>query len=212
MNSLSFGPLRSRETPRQKRAVQRVHAILQATAECLSDGGLQDLSTTTIAKRADIPVSSIYRYFPTLDAVLLELYLQTASELREVLFTIFADKVGFPGWRDRLRALLSTHSVYLARHPYYRPLLMRFVTNRGPVAVEDEDHDELYSFLRARWAAGGDGFHGADPAVVANTTLQIALAMEDLIAAQPDRNASKPYSAELYTLLEGYLANYLRDD
>lgn len=211
MKKLAFGPLRSRETPQQKRAVERVHAILQATAECLADGVLQDLSTTIIAKRARIPVSSIYRYFPTLDAVLLELYLQTASELRDAMFEIFADKDRFPGWRDRLAAVLSTQRTYLARHPYYRPLLMRFITNRGPVAVEDEDHEELYSFLRVRWAAGGDGFHGGDPAVVANTTVQIALAMEDLIAAQPDRDASRPYSAELSVMLEGYLANYLCD-
>jgi len=212
MNTFSFGPLRSRETPQQQRAVQRVNVILQAAAECLADGMLQDLSTTTIAKRAGIPVSSIYRYFPTLDAVLLELYLQTASELREALFTIFADQDRFLGWRDRLGAVLSTQRDYLARHPFYRPLLMRFVTNRGPVAVEDEDHVELYSFLRNRWAAGGDGFHGGDPTVVANTTVQIALAMEDLIAAQPDRDASRPYSAELSAILEGYLANYLRDE
>lgn len=212
MNKLAFGPLRSRDTPQQRRAVERVHAILQTTAECLADGALSDLSTTIIAKRADIPVSSIYRYFPTLDAVLLELYLQTASELREALFAIFADLDSYPGWRDRLGAVLSTQRAYLARHPYYRPLLMRFITNRGPVAVEDEDHEELFSFLRTRWAAGGDGFHGADPAVVANTTVQIALAMEDLIAAQPDRDASRPYSAELSVMLEGYLANYLSDD
>jgi AcrR family transcriptional regulator len=212
MKTLSFGPLRSRKTPQQQRAVQRVNVILQATAECLADGVLLDLSTTTIAKRAGIPVSSIYRYFPTLDALLLELYLQTASELREALFAIFADQDLFPAWRDRLGAVLSMQRDYLARHPYYRPLLMRFVTNRGPVAVEDEDHEELYSFLRSRWAAGGDGFHAGDPTVVANTTVQIALAMEDLIAAQTDRDASRPYSAELSVILEGYLANYLRDD
>lgn len=212
MKKLTFGPLRSRETPQQKRAVDRVNVILQATAECLADGTLQDLSTSVIAKHAGIPVSSIYRYFPTLDAVLLELYLQTASELREALFAIFADQSRYPGWRDRLGAVLLTQREYIARHPYYRPLLMRFISNRGPVAIEDEDHEELFSFLRERWAAGGDGFHDGDPAVVANTTVQIALAMEDLIAAQPNRTASRPYSAELSVILEGYLANYLRDD
>ncbi|WP_368185461.1 hypothetical protein [Aestuariibius sp. HNIBRBA575] len=59
---------------------------------------------------------------------------------------------------------------------------------------------------------GGDGFHGGNPAVVANTTIQIALSMEDLIAAQKDRDASRPYSQELTKVLEGYLSGYLTDD
>jgi AcrR family transcriptional regulator len=211
VSALSFGPLRSRDTPQQERAIRRVHDILRATADYLATDKLQDLSTTVIAKRAGIPVSSIYRYFPSLDDLLRELYLQSATELREALFTIFADEQTYPGWRDRLGAVLTTQRKYIARHPYYRPLLMRFMANRETIAVEDDDHDELVVFLQARWAKGGDGFHGGDPAVVANTTVQVALAMEDLIAAQPDRDTSRPYSAELFTVLEGYLAHYLAD-
>ena len=86
MVPIIFGPLRTRETPRQSRAVIRVHVILNATAALLAENRLQDLTTTAIATRAEVPVSSIYRYFPTLDDVLLELYSQTANELRAKLF------------------------------------------------------------------------------------------------------------------------------
>lgn len=211
MTDLTFGPLRSRSTPQQARAVARVHAILHATAEILGSHTPQELSTTAIAAHADIPVSSIYRYFPTLEDVLRELYLQTAGELRAKLFAIFEDTQAHPRWQDRLASALETQRSYLARHPYYRPLLMVFMVNRGPLAVEDEEHDELVRFLNDRWARGEDGFHGGDPQVVANTTIQIALAMEDLIAAQRGRDASRPYSVELSLVLEGYLSGYLRN-
>ena len=211
MSPLVFGPLRTRDTPAQSRAVKRVHVILQATADMLATQSPQDLRTTAIAEHAGIPVSSIYRYFPTLNDVLHELYLQTASELREKLFATFAQTDVQPGWRDRLGAVLAVQREYLARHAYYRPLLLHFAVNRGPVASEDENHDELVTFLRDRWAAGLDGFNGGDPAIVANTTVQIALAMEDLIAAQKDRDASRPYSQELVTMLEAYLSRYLSD-
>lgn len=212
MTDLTFGPLRSRPTPQQARAVVRVHAILRATAEILSAATPQDLSTTAIAAHAGIPVSSIYRYFPTLEDVLRELYLQTAGELLAKIFTIFEDTQAYPRWQDRLAFALETQRSYLARHPYYRPLLMVLLVNRGPLAVEDEEHGELVQFLNDRWALGEDGFQGGDPLVVANTTIQIALAMEDLIAAQQDRDASRPYSAELSRVLEGYLSTYLRND
>ena len=47
--------------------------------------------------------------------------------------------------------------------------------------------------------------------VVAKTTIQISLAMEDLVAAQADRRSSRPYSQELTKVLEHYLAQYLSD-
>ena len=212
MSALTFGALRSRDTPRQARAVGRVHAILRSAAELLAEKPVAELSTTAIAAHGGFPVSSIYRYFPTLDDVLRELYLQTAAELREKLFGIFEDSEAYPHWRDRLEAALLTQRGYLARHPYYRPLLMRFIVNRTAPALEDEDHEELVSFLRQRWADGHDGFHGGDPALVADVTVQIALSMEDLVAAQPSRDASRPYSRELMVLLEGYLSRYLSDD
>jgi len=210
-NPIAFGPLRSRETPRQARAVARVQTILQATAEILNKQTIQDLSTTAIADHAGIPVSSIYRYFPTLNAVLHELHLQTSHALRKDLFAAFADTAAHPGWRHRLNAALDIQRRYLARHPYYRPLLLHFMVNRSAIAIENDDHKELTDFLQARWAAGADGFANGDPVVVADTTIQIALSMEDLIAAKNDRDTSRPYSVELSKVLESYLAQYLSD-
>ncbi len=207
---IAFGPLRTRETPGQARAVTRVHVILRSAAEILNDGALPELRTTAIAAHAGIPVSSIYRYFPTLNDLLRELYLQTAGALREELFAAFEDGA-HPTWRARLGAALEVQRRYIARHPYYRPLLLHFVVGRMAVAVEDDEHDELVTFLHARWERGADGFHGGDPHVVANTTVQIALSMEDLIAAQKDRDASRPFSVELSKVLESYLARYLAD-
>lgn len=206
-----YSKLKTLETPRQKRALERVNVILEATSELLSKQPPQELNTTLIATCADIPVSSIYRYFPTLDDVLRELYLQTAGELRAKLFSLFEDTDAHPKWRDRLKAILEVQRQYLAGHQYYRPLLLRFLSARSPLAVENEEHDELVVFLEKRWAAGLDGFHHGDPKVVANATIQMALSMEDLIAAQKGVANRAAYSEELVKILESYLSRYLRD-
>jgi AcrR family transcriptional regulator len=65
--------LRPRRQPLQARARRRVDAILEATSELLTEDGVEALSTATIAKRAGVPIGSVYHYFPTKEAVLVEL-------------------------------------------------------------------------------------------------------------------------------------------
>lgn len=62
-----------RKTPRQKRAEATLDAILAATAQILAKGGEEALTIDKIAERAGASVGSIYQYFGTKDAILLEL-------------------------------------------------------------------------------------------------------------------------------------------
>lgn len=208
---IAIGPLKTRATPTQARAVERVHLILHTTADLLRSEAPAQLSTTTIATRAGIPVSSIYRYFPTLDALLQELYLQVSGELRTKLFNAISDDTLRPGWRERLATALTTLHDYLETHTYYSPLLMYFLVRREPLAMQADEHEEIFAFLSHRWAAGQDGFSGGDPVVVARTVTQIAISLEDLVAAQPSRAAAEAQFTELRRVLESYLARYLND-
>ena len=213
MNDAGFIPLRTRETPQQSRAVKRVELILKTASEMLQTADVASLSTTAIAEKADIPVSSIYRYFPTVEALLYELYLQSAAQLRGQLFEIMDLTEGRKTWRGRLFGVLDLQQAFIIRNPDYQKLLRHFANARGLVAVDEDEHPELVDFLIARWQAGHDGFAGGDPVVVAKTTVQIALAMEDIIAAHaretPDLAGA--YSHELRRALEAYLSKYLSD-
>ena len=66
---LTIEDLKTRSTPGQKRAQERVKKILNAAAEALQKLQPHQVSTTIIADIADIPVSSIYRYFKTVEDV-----------------------------------------------------------------------------------------------------------------------------------------------
>ncbi len=65
--------LGSRAMPRQKRAIERREAILQAMLALLADRDIEEISTTLIAAQAAVPVASVYRYFPNKFAILSEL-------------------------------------------------------------------------------------------------------------------------------------------
>lgn len=199
--------LKTRPMPRQARGRARLEAILSATARLLETEKPERLSTTLIAAEAGMPVSSLYRYFPSAEDVLRELYLQCAADIRaRILAALAAPQTP---WRTRLATALRAQSDFVALHPYYRALMLTFLTERAGLTVKDEGQGELGRFLIDRWSRGLDGFSGADPRIVAPLVVQMALAVEEMALNDPDN--AEALSAELFVALERYLSAYLRD-
>jgi AcrR family transcriptional regulator len=71
----------ARREPHQKRARARVEAILSATIELLSERDVDDLTTADIARRARVPIGSVYHYFPSKEGVLAELVARTTQRV-----------------------------------------------------------------------------------------------------------------------------------
>ncbi|WP_030622902.1 TetR family transcriptional regulator [Streptomyces sclerotialus] len=53
-----------RRAPVQRRSAERLTRILDACAEVLDEQGYEDLSTRAVAARAEVPIGSVYRFFP----------------------------------------------------------------------------------------------------------------------------------------------------
>jgi len=60
----------TRREPVQKRSRERVGAILKAAEELLAEGGVEALTTRSLASYSGIPVATIYRYFQDRDAII----------------------------------------------------------------------------------------------------------------------------------------------
>jgi AcrR family transcriptional regulator len=60
----------TRTQPVQKRSRERVEAILRAAEELLAEGGVEALTTRSLASFSGIPVATIYRYFEDRDAII----------------------------------------------------------------------------------------------------------------------------------------------
>ncbi len=69
-----------RRRPRQARSRERVDRILSAAASLIAERGIDDLSMTDVADRADMALTALYRYFPNRRSVLKELALRTFAE------------------------------------------------------------------------------------------------------------------------------------
>ena len=199
----------SRPMPKQERAQRRAVEIVVAAAQVLAQQPHpRALSANLVADQAGVPVSSIYRYFPTMRHLLDELYLQLAEQIRSQLVAL----VDRPGpWRERLLGVADMLMGYLHDHPYYRPLMTLIAIDRGPTRVEHDFNAEIVAFLAARWAAGADGFHGGDAQAVAATTVQLTLALEELVASQPTPEIAAAHAQEMKRALNCYLSGYLHD-
>lgn len=200
--------LKTRATPKQARAQARVDVILEAAIRLLETRPPSDLTAMQVAAEAAVPVSSIYRYFPTIDDLIAELYLQAADELRQGLLASAA----MPGtWRARLRGALDLMRHFLRAHPYYRAVLLLIAVRRGPQGLEHDFNQEIATFFEQRWAQGRDGFCGGDPRVVAATLVQMVLSLEELLIQQSDPQDEAAHFREMTRAAECYLSLYLND-
>ena len=74
MNELNRGATRTYNSPLRAEQMERTHErILEAAAEQLLEEGLEELSLPRAAQRARVSVPTVYRHFPTKEALMQEL-------------------------------------------------------------------------------------------------------------------------------------------
>ncbi len=79
-----------RRTPTQARSRERVERILDVAAQQVVAGGVDGLTTRSIAEEAGLPVASLYQYFSDKEAVLLALCERDMAEMDEQVATDLA--------------------------------------------------------------------------------------------------------------------------
>lgn len=67
---MSKAAIKPRKMPVQSRSRKRVETILEVTATLLIESGYESLTAVGIAERAEIPVASLYQYYPNKEAVI----------------------------------------------------------------------------------------------------------------------------------------------
>jgi AcrR family transcriptional regulator len=73
-----------RRIPKQARGQRRVDQILDAAAALFAELGYESATTNAIAARADVPIGSLYQFFPNKAAVLEALVERYVTELRSI--------------------------------------------------------------------------------------------------------------------------------
>src|ERR1700722_671134 len=74
-----------RSNPEQKRSRARQRALLDAAEEILGEVGADGLKMREVARRANLPIASVYHYFPSAPALIRTLVERILHELRALL-------------------------------------------------------------------------------------------------------------------------------
>src|SRR3984885_5487537 len=74
-----------RSNPEQKRSRARQQALLDAAEEILGEVGADGLKMREVARRANLPIASVYHYFPSAAALIRTLVERMLEELRAIL-------------------------------------------------------------------------------------------------------------------------------
>lgn len=146
-------------SPRQKRSRERVSLILKTAREALQEHGLEKLSTNSIAAQAEIPVGSIYQYFPDKVSILEALYREYLENIRlafEELDSIDIDSMNWEVYlKHQMSALFSAEQRDSIALEFEKALVL------FPTLVEiDREHEDIivdqmmkhFVQLGAHWA------------------------------------------------------------
>jgi AcrR family transcriptional regulator len=74
-----------RSDPQQERSRARQRALLDAAEEILGEVGADGLKMREVARRANLPIASVYHYFPSAPALIRMLVERMLDELRAIL-------------------------------------------------------------------------------------------------------------------------------
>jgi AcrR family transcriptional regulator len=117
---LGLAPLKVRTEPVQQRSALRVTHLLDTAAALIDEHGIDAVTTSEVAAKADSSVGVVYRYFPNIQSLLRAL----ASRNMERFTSAIYDSIGGDvlKWRDALDVAIDTFIVFNRSEPGFRSL------------------------------------------------------------------------------------------
>lgn len=82
--------IKARKEPRQARSIAMVEAVKQTARRLLEQHGRKSLTTVRLAEESGVASSSIYEYFPTMDALVAAIYDDYRNEVHNELLARIA--------------------------------------------------------------------------------------------------------------------------
>jgi AcrR family transcriptional regulator len=111
--------LARRRDPLQARAHEKVTRILGAAVELLEEGDTEAITTAAIARRAAVPIGSVYHYFPNREAILAELAARKFREVDGAFVTGMRESLERLPWREAVELALDASVAAFRSDPAY---------------------------------------------------------------------------------------------
>lgn len=112
-----------RRQPKQARSRERVNKILDMAEEMFIAEGCNAVTTNAIAAKAEIPIGSLYQFFPDKAAILQALAARYTTLLNQQFLAIGPNVESLP-LSDVLALVIDTNDQFFADYPGYQAIFM----------------------------------------------------------------------------------------
>lgn len=133
-NADKFGGKAARAKPSQARGKERVRVILVAAQELFQEHGMEQVTTNDIAEKAQIPIGSLYRYYPNKNSIvdaIIDLYMDDFALIFKELAT--NPKLKHQSWEEVITAVVEVVNGYAKRNGSF---MFLFAMWSNPVLYE----------------------------------------------------------------------------
>lgn len=127
-----------RKRPRQARSVATFEAILEAAARILESLGFAGFNTNAVAELAGVSIGSLYQYFPSKDALIVELIRRERAKLSNHIVEAIQQSDA-SDLKEKLKLVIHA----AVQHQLSRPQLARTLEFASELIGKDFEESEL---------------------------------------------------------------------
>ncbi len=132
-----------RRRPQQERSQLRVANILDVAARLICEHGAGHLKMTDIARSADIPIGSLYQYFPEKAAIIKALYDATSLGMRERIVVAYAGIQSLEEALDITDAMIDWYFEQFRINPLHIEIWLGVETDRELLHLNNEESRQI---------------------------------------------------------------------
>ena len=129
---------RMRRKPRQARSQERVNQILDVAEHLFIEDGVDKTSTNAIAKQANVPIGSLYQFFPDKQAILYALAERYMQKVHQQLTTSNAEEVQQLPLAEYVDHIVDSTYRLFEQNPGYHAIFIQ-VQNTMPELADLEE-------------------------------------------------------------------------
>ena len=207
VSSLDAGLVRRR--PVQRRSVERVERMLDACAHLLDEVGYDDLTTSQVAKRAGVPIGTLYQFFDGKAALTRALARRNLDLFLDRLHARFAAAPAVASWADAACEVVGEFVAMKRDVPGFATVDFGDTRPGRDFLLDDERQVENNQIVAERLRQLGVDDLGLPDAPDLDRALLVAVEAADgvlRLAFRYGRDGDPRLIAEAETLLRGYLS------
>lgn len=196
-----------RREPKQARAKERLDRILHATRAELEARTVVEITMEGIARRAGVPVGSLYQFFASKTALLVEVAAIAMREADATMAQRMSECLSLP-WREAVDRVLEAALGLLLDSPHYRHILrsMRFTPEFAQVTIAS--NERVADLMALHPTFDQNGIPSDRALVICRTVVTAVNALQDRALASEPVDAESLLE-ESQRLVKGYLATYV---